>query len=167
MEITEARKLKAIRHIVNDYSNLVWCGTMMTDQKKYRDLERSFFSFDFLLFYRSLAGFLSNKRFKERHRKGDIDISAKDFLNRKSRFPLPEWGKWDNHMNAHLFHLGYLRTRNSRPWTGDRLETLFVDFKAQWKLFCDQLPEPYKSAVGLLVEERRKELGVPLYSGGA
>jgi hypothetical protein len=163
MEITEARKLKAIRHIVNDYSNLVWLATAMVNTKKYADIERSYFSFSFLLFYRALAGFLSNRRFRDRHRKGDIDISAKDFVGGKNRFTLSAWGKWDDHMNAHLFHLGYLRTRNSRPWNGEALEPMFEELTTQWKRFCDELREPYRTEFRSAVDKRRQELKVRLY----
>jgi len=163
MEINEARKLKAIRHVVNDYSNLVWAGTAMGQSTKYGDMQRSHFSFSFLVFYRSLAGFLLNRAGKDNHRKGDIDILAKHFVPAKISFPLHEWTKWGNHMNAHLFHLGYLRTRNSRPWNGDALEPMFVELTEQWKLFCDKLTEPYRSEFGSAVQKRRQELGLALY----
>ena len=65
-------------------------------------MERSHFSFSFLVFYRSVGRFLANKSRREKHRKGDIDILARDFVRRSLRFPLAEWGKWDDHMNAHL-----------------------------------------------------------------
>jgi hypothetical protein len=162
MEINEARKLKAIRHIVNDYSNLAWAGAAMGQRAKYADIERSHFSFSFLVFYRSLAGFLLNRPGKDKHRKGDIDILAKHFVGGKTSFPLREWARWNDHMNAHLFHLGYLRTRNSRAWNGEALEPMFVEFTAQWRRFCDELKEPYRTEVGSAVQ-KRQDLGLALY----
>jgi hypothetical protein len=140
MLITDDRKLKAIKHIVNDYVNVVWTGRRVIKGKG-KDIDRGHISFSFLLFQRSLAGFLSNNRFKEKHRKGDIDIIAKDFISSKIRFQLPEWAKWADHMNAHLFHLGYLRTRNSRPWNGmPEIKTMLTEFQAEWDKFCAALP---------------------------
>jgi len=163
--ISEGRKLKAIRHLVNDYSDLVWTATHVDPASGHEDIERSHFSFSFLVRQRSLAGFLLNKRYKEKHRKGDIDILAKDYIGSKVRFKLPEWRKWDDHMNAHFFHLGYLRTRNSRSWDGyPEIKRMYRQFTAEWKRFCDGLKEPYLSELKVQVEVKRHQLpGLPLY----
>ena len=165
MQITQARKLKAIQHVVNDYSNLVWAAMQVEPDSGHSDIERSHFGFSFLLYQRSLAGFLSNKRYRDKDRKGDIDILAQDFIGGKTRFTLQEWSKWDAHMNAHLFHLGYLRTRNSRAWNGyPEIKQMFTEFKEQWKRFCDELKEPYTTEIKAAVEKRRGEFpGLILY----
>ena len=119
------------------------------------------------MFQRSFAKFFSNLRFRNTHVKGDIDIIAKDFVSPKVRFKLPNWAKWDDHMNAHLFHLSYLRTRNSRPWNPHpEIQKMLMESQAAWKFFCDNLQEPYLTRCKSAVEAGRNEkhyADLPLY----
>ena len=112
----EARRKRPAHHVVNDYVNLVSAGHEI--EQAHPPPLNSHVLYSFLLQYRKFADFFGNKRKRIGRKKGDVDLLAKDFTNRKIRFDLQEWRKWEDHMNTHLFHLNKLRTRNTRPWTG-------------------------------------------------
>jgi hypothetical protein len=150
------KRTKAIHHVVHDYVNLISAGTEI--QRSPRPPLNSHVQYSFILQYRKFADFFSSRRRRYRHKKGDIDILAKDFVSGKMHYQLPEWKKWEDHMNAHIFHLNYLRTRNSRPWTGYEENPKMLDeFRAAWRLFFDNLPEPYR-------EEFKKQVALKLAS---
>jgi hypothetical protein len=141
--ITSQKRLASIHHIVHDYVNLISAGTEM--QRPLRPPLNSHVQYSFILQYRKFADFFSNERYRGSHKKGDVDIVAADFTGKKIRFSLPEWKKWDTHMNGHIFHLNYLRSRNTRPWTGYANPRMLGEFRAAWKLFLSKVPEPYRS----------------------
>jgi hypothetical protein len=152
--IGDQMRLRAIHHIVHDYAILISAGTEMTRCPK--PPLNSHVQYSFILQYRKFADFFSNVRRNTTHRKGDIDIIAADFAGRKIRFKLPEWNKWARHLNAHLFHLNYLRTRNTRPWMGyTENPKMLEEIRSAWKLFLEKMPELY---LGRFNEEIAKKL---------
>ena len=163
----ERRKLPA-HHIVHDYVHLVSVAAEMRAGHKPTILNHHLFA-AFMVHYRKFADFFANRQKKlppkAKRRRNDVDMLAKEFVNPKLRFPLPEWKKWEDHMNTHHFHLNRLRTRNSRPWTGHtEVPKMFQEFNAAWKRFFDNLQEPYLSQFRDEVNMWLAEgIGLPLY----
>ena len=142
MTIEEKRK-RPSHHVVHDYVNLISAGTEI--ERKPKPPLNSHIQYSFILQYRKFANFFSNKR-RRASKKGDIDMLAKDFVSPKIRYKLPEWKEWDAHMNAHIFHINYLRTRNSRPWIGySENVKMLEEFRREWKRFFDALPGAKKA----------------------
>jgi len=147
----EERRKRLSHHVVHDYVNLISAGEQIKLQP--RPPLNSHVQYSFILQYRKFSDFFSNKR-RRASKKGDIDILAKDFVSAKIRYSLPEWKKWDAHMNAHVFHINVLRTRNSRPWTGYTENVkMLAEFRREWKKFFDALPDVKKA-------EFREEIGL-------
>ncbi len=73
-------------------------------------------------------------------RQGKRDILACDYVGKKVRFKLPEWSKWREHMDYHIFHLSYRRLDNSSPWFGAEHPVVLQEFQAAWKVFLSHLP---------------------------
>src|SRR5271170_4740318 len=99
----EDRRKRPSHHVVHDYVNLISAGTEI--QRSPKPPLNSHVQYSFILQYRKFADFFANKRKKIGRRKGDKDLLARDFVNRKLRFDLREWRKWEDHMNTHIFHL--------------------------------------------------------------
>ncbi len=168
----EERRKRPAHHIVHDYVNLISAGTEMA--RSPRPPLNSHLLYSFIFHYRKFADFFSNRHQKvprkAKRRKRDVDMLARDFAGSKTQCKLPEWKKWEDHMNAHLFHLNYLRTRNSRPWTGyTEVPTMFEEFERAWKVFFDSLPPPHRAE---FKEEMELKLApgsvfadLPLYRG--
>jgi hypothetical protein len=136
----EEKRLAAVRHMVHDYTNLVSAGTLIHQSPK--PPLNSHVQYSFIVQCRKFADFFSNRV----SRLGKDDMMAKHFVGSKVRFTSKEWKKWEDHMNAHLFHLSYKRVKNTRPWTGYGVNQAILDeFRADWRLFLSKLPEPYKS----------------------
>lgn len=150
----QQRGKRPSHHIVHDYVNLISAGTYMG-----RDPKPPFnchLQYSFILQYRKFADFFANRRKRVGRRPEDRDMLAKDFVSRKVRYDLPEWRKWEDHMNVHLFHLSQLRVRNSRPWTGyTENPRMFEQFKIAWKRFFDALPPPLQEEFREEIEEKR------------
>ncbi len=161
----EERRKRPAHHIVHDYVNLISAGTEI--ERKPKPPLNSHVQYSFILHYRKFADFFSNKR-RRTSKKGDIDMLAKDFVSSKIRYQLPEWKTWDDHMNAHIFHINRLRTRNSRPWTGYKENSKMLrEFRLAWKVFFDSLPESNKAEFKEEVDLKRSGefADLDLYSG--
>jgi hypothetical protein len=170
--ITEEKRKQPCHYVVHDYVNLISAAREI-GQAHCPPLN-SHVLYSFVLQYRKFADFFSNKRKrigrKKGRTKGDVDILAKDFVSSKIRYNLPEWRKWEDHMNTHLFHLNKFRTRNSRPWTGHaEVPKMVKEFQAAWKLFFDALPDPLKAEfngeIALKLAPNSEFANLDLYGG--
>ena len=124
---------------VHDYANLV-----SGEKEIYRHPPpplNSHVQYSFLVQCRKFGIFFATK--ESNHPE---DIVASHFLGHKIAVDLSEWTAWGDHMNTHLFHLSYLRVDNTRPWTGyeDLNKRMLAQFRAAWRKFLAELPEPYK-----------------------
>ena len=152
----QEKRIKAVKHVVNDYTNLVSSGTLI---KTHHEAPiNTHVQYSFLVECRKFSGFFSNSG-----KPHPEDILAKHFLQKKVRFKFPAWKKWEDHMNAHLFHLSYQRVKNTRAWTGFTANQEFLEeFKTAWKQFLEKLEEPYKPEFEAHIVERSTK---PEYKG--
>jgi hypothetical protein len=131
----EEKLLGAVHHIVHDYTILVSAGTLISQGLK--PPVNSHVQYSFLLQSRKFAHFFMNKR-----REGKDDMIAADFTGTKKIPKLKAWADWEDHMNKHLFHLSYERTKNSRKWEGYTENRLMLDgFRSAWRMFLSELPK--------------------------
>jgi hypothetical protein len=139
MSAKENRALKAVRHVVHDYVNLVSAGTLL-----YRPLRPPFNShvqYSFIVQCRKFAHFFLNQASR-----GHDDILASHFVGKKIKFGFKEWSKWFDHMDKHIFHLSYGRVKNTRPWTGyAENREMLEQFRTAWRLFLSKLPDEFKA----------------------
>lgn len=113
MTLTNEKLFRAVHHIVHDYANLVSAG--MAISKALPPPLNSHVAYSFVLQSRKFADFFLRPR-GLRHRE---DILASDYVGDAVRFDLPEWRKWLDHMNCHMFHLSYRRLDDAwGPWDG-------------------------------------------------
>jgi hypothetical protein len=156
--LDQTLRLEAIHHIVHDYVNLISAGTEIPKEPK--PPLNSHVQYSFILQLRKFANFFSNERRRTKGRNGrlDIDILAKDYVGSKIRYKLTEWKRWEDHMNTHIFHLSYQRTKNTRSWTGYKENPLMLaEFRSAWRLFLSKTPEPYRSEFDEEIERKRVE----------
>jgi hypothetical protein len=152
-------------HIVHDYVNLISAGEEIKRMPK--PPLNSHVQYSFILQYRKFADFFSNER-RKKSKRGDLDMLAKDFVSSRISYRLTEWKKWEDHMNAHIFHLNRLRTRNSRSWTGHTENAIMLqEFRREWKRFFDALPEATKVEFAEEIELKRagEFADLELYNG--
>lgn len=139
MYVTSADKLRAILHIVNDYTNLVSSGIHI--YRAHKPPINTHVQYSFLVECRKFAAFFGNMR----GRRG-TDIASKDYLAAKLSIKLPVWKAWHEHMNVHLMHLSYDRLNSTTQWDGHSVNAdLLAEFQKAWKLFLSKVEEPYKS----------------------
>jgi hypothetical protein len=140
MSHNEAKVLKAVHHVVHDYTNLVSAGTLIYQSP--RPPLNSHVQYSFIVQCRKFAHFFKNKV----ARGGADDILAEHFVGKKVIFKFKEWSAWDDHMDKHIFHLSYGRVKNTRPWTGHTENREMLDeFRAAWRLFLSKLPAKLKA----------------------
>ena len=190
----EQRRKRRSRHVVHDYANLISAATEMnlilprteTELRQHLPPLTSHLLYSFVLQYRKFVDFFANERKRTGKKKrcgllnllsrprkateaNDFDMLAKDFVSSRIRYDLREWRKWDDHMNAHLFHLNTFRTRNTRSWSGHtEVLQMLKEFQAAWKSFFDALPEALKAEFKDEIELKRTEsdfADLDLYSG--
>ena len=162
----DQRRKRPSHHIVHDYVNLISAAKEIERQPN--SPLNSHVQYSFILQYRKFADFFSNKRRKGNAKKGDKAMLAKDFVSSKIRYKLSEWKKWDDHMNGHIFHINYFRTRNTRPWEGHKENPkMLEEFRVAWKLFFDSLPASRKAEFREEVDLKRagEFVNLDLYSG--
>lgn len=164
---TSQRRRRPSHHIVHDYVNLISAAAEI--ERKPPPPLNSHVQYSFILQYRKFVDFFSNKRRRGDAKKGDRDMLAKDFVSPKIRYNLPEWKKWGYHMNGHVFHINYFRTRNTRAWTGYGVNAkMLEEFKVGWQRFFDGLSEPLKAEFREEIDLKRAQsdfAGLDLYSG--
>lgn len=157
----------AIRHVVHDYTNLVWAAWAMQQPTLFPDMARMQFSFAYLQPERAFADFFSGKRANasdQRIRDGHVDMLAKDFLS-TAVYPLQKWVKWKDFLNPSLFHLGYFRTDNKTPFDPYQvLMEMYKEFVEAWKKFIDSLPDPHSTRFKEEIAKKHQEFPyLPLY----
>jgi hypothetical protein len=134
--IEEQKLLAAARHIVHDYANLVSagelvCGSLPTPLTHHTH----HVEYSFLVHCRIFSNFFRNSQAKR------DDVLVNHFIGDGAKFTFPEWQKWEDHMNKHLFHMSYERIGNSRQWKGHKENRPILEyFVRAWKTFLDKLP---------------------------
>lgn len=153
MVLTEEKLLRAVHHIVHDYANLVSAG--MAIPKAPPPPLNSHVAYSFVLQSRKFADFFLTPT-GLRHRK---DILACDYVGDVVRFDLPEWEKWWDHMNCHMFHLSYRRLDEEwGPWDGGEHPVVLGQFQAAWKKFL-ACPPRFKEEFDKQIDEKLEQVG--------
>jgi hypothetical protein len=190
----ERRKSRS-HHVVHDYVNLISAATEMNLMLPRTGIERrhqpplnSHLQASFVLHYRKFDDFFANQRKRPGKKKkrcmllhllnrprktteaDDFDMLAKDFVSSRIRYKLPEWRRWHDHMNGHLFHLNTFRTRNTRPWEGHtEVLQMLKEFQDAWKSFFDALPDAarsdFKEEIALKFKPGSEFADLDLYGG--
>jgi len=132
---------QAVPHVVHDYLILQWCRWAVDqDENVFKSIVRSHLAFSYFLPYRAFADFFSNKRWQpDDLNTGDVDVHAVDF-SEHSGYETTQWDNWLPHMNTHLFHINYFRTRSTRQFDASPvINAIHTEFESNWKGFIDGL----------------------------
>jgi hypothetical protein len=79
------------------------------------------------------------------------------------RVKLPVWNAWHDHMNVHLMHLSYDRLSSKTQWNGHTVNSVLLgEFQKAWRLFLDEVKEPYKLEFERQIAARARK---PEYAG--
>jgi len=143
----------AIKHVVHDYTSLMWCYWAIHQVDRFDDMARSHFAFSYFFPRRAFSDFFSGGR------KYADDVLALDF----SDFPCDQyarskWEKWRTHMNTHLFHISYLRSEGKvlfDPATVVR--ELHAEFEENWSDFIRELRDEFRDPFPKEIDRRRPE----------
>jgi hypothetical protein len=154
MTAMQAKRLKAVHHVVHEYANFVSSAEMVQSGK---DINGKYFeppinthvSHAFYLNCRKLSDFFRNVASKH----GD-NIMARHFVTRFTA-SLPVCRKWRDPMNKQLAHVDYARDTNAREIDRKACGALYKELKTTWRRFRRRLREPYKSEFARKIKERK------------
>jgi hypothetical protein len=152
-----AKVADAIRHVVHDYTVLLWCRWAV-QQEKFEPIIRSHLAFSYFLPYRAFADFFSMKRFVPNDpTTSDIDVHAIDFSGHPG-YEDTQWKVWLPHMNTHLFHINYFRCRTQVQFDSHRVITaLHPEFESNWQNFVKSLHGDFPKLFKHHIDSRRAD----------
>lgn len=161
-----AKAADAIRHVVHDYTVLLWCRwAVQQEDAKFAPIVRSHLAFSYFLPYRAFADFFRMNRWEPKDATtGDVDVHAIDFSDHPS-YEDTQWKVWLPHMNTHLFHINYFRCQTRVQFDSHPvIAALHPEFESNWQNFVRNLRGDFPKLFKEHMDSRRAEFpGFTLY----